>query len=897
MAELRKITKRAPLSGFSQVAPEGGSAFKAFADVAQQGYQLLKPALDAAEAEYGAEVARRQIGQNAYPIVPQTQPTTAAGGGDLASFSPDDDDAFIASLTGTESGGRLNALNNEVGAGGVRGHGGRLQFGDARLSEAAQAGIIGRMSPQEYAQQPLSVQKAVETWHFGDIDRKAQQAGLDYYIGKTVGGAPITQNSIRAMAHLGGFNGAKRYLESGGEYNPADSFGTTLKDYALKHGSVQTARAAGVDPDSGMALVQDSAVEAIAPAAPPTLVRTAEGKIEPRMHSPMAEGLMLATSAAAQTGYLSEMLMQGGTDIMGLSQNFAGDPAGFQQAAQSYIDQAVKAAPAMMKGNLRSRLTQDSQRRYLGIMEEHQRDVRQRANNSSTALYQRYQSDYAEALAAGNFDEASAARGLLEDILTARESLPGVAWTREQSENVILGAQDTAARIAEQNRTKLKSEQAGTLRTIIAAAEAGQTAADEAILDDPNVLAANPELASEAAAKVALREAMPGFFQLSPAEMDAAIKAERGRAVEDGWELDLLKPMEDARNLAVTGLASDPIGYAQERLSQKPPAIDPINVEDPQPFIASLAARREYARGMVGAGYVETPAFLSKAEIGTLSAALSKTSPVEVRVATAGALVAGFGPDAAQVFKAVNADPVITWGGALIARGGPGNIVAEAMQGQAIIDQRQAQMPAEEDWRSIVQNDFRAALAGLPTDTVQAEAELMQFAKALYANRAAAPGFDGDEAVMRDAIQAALGQSRDPRGNLVGGVQDFFGHQTLMPLGVNADAVEKAFQKAMAVDWGVTRAVDGAPLNLDASSNLEFWSDISIQRAADGSFVSGGAPRIGGEYLPLSLVRNGDVRFVPIGGTQYRMEVQRSGAVLDVHTPEGALYIIDLARL
>lgn len=632
-----------------------------------------------------------------------------------------------------------------------------------------------------------------------------------------------------------------------------------------------------------MNLAQDSAAEVLAPQQPPTLVRTAEGKIEPRMHSPLAEGLMLATSAAAQTGYLSEMLVQGGTDIMGLSQNFAGNPAGFQQAAQAYIDQAVKAAPAMMKGELRSRLTQDSQRRYLGIMEEHQREVRQRANNSSTALYQRYQNDYAEALAAGNYDGAASARGLLEDILTARESLPGVAWTREQSENVILGAQDTAARIAEQNRQKVSAAVGGELDVMIQAADAGRLHGGEALLDDPRTWELHPEKAREAASKIALREALPGFYQLPPSEMDAVIAQEAARPVGEGWELDLLKPMKDARDLAVRDLASDPITYAQERLAQKPPAVDAINMEDPQSFIASLAARREYANGMVEAGFVATPAFLSKAEIGTLSAALAKTSPIEMRAAVAGAIVSGFGEDAAQVFKALNTDAVTTWGGALMAKGGPGNIVAEALQGQAIIDQRQAQMPEEKDWRAIVQDSFRPALAGLPLDTVQAEADLMQFAKALYANRAAAPGFDGDEAVMTEAIQAALGQSRDPRGEPIGGVQEFFGHETLMPIGMNAEQTQKVFEEQL---LGGAWSPLGSIWGINEDQAIAFWEKIG-----------GGEPFIGGEPLPLPMIQNGDVRFVPIGGTRYRMEVKRSRAVMDVHTPEGALYIVDLARI
>jgi len=144
--------------------------------------------------------------------------------------------AFPASLIQTESGGNWNALNNEVGAGGARGHGGRLQFGTARLADAAKAGVIPAMTPRQFAQQPPEVQSQVENWHFSDIDQQTMQRGLDQFLGQEVGGIPITQDAVRAMAHLGGIGGAEKFLTSGGKYDPSDSFGTSLSEYARTHG-------------------------------------------------------------------------------------------------------------------------------------------------------------------------------------------------------------------------------------------------------------------------------------------------------------------------------------------------------------------------------------------------------------------------------------------------------------------------------------------------------------------------------------------------------------------------------------------------------------------------------------------------------------------------------------
>lgn len=144
---------------------------------------------------------------------------------------------YRSSLIGTESGGNLRAYNNEVGSGGARGHGGRIQMGAARLEDAARAGVIPKMSPAEYARQPEAVQKRVEDWHFGDIEQSIDRNGLAKYIGQDVNGdgVPETRDGMVAVAHLGGQGGLRKFLTSGGAYDPADAYGTSLSDYAEIH--------------------------------------------------------------------------------------------------------------------------------------------------------------------------------------------------------------------------------------------------------------------------------------------------------------------------------------------------------------------------------------------------------------------------------------------------------------------------------------------------------------------------------------------------------------------------------------------------------------------------------------------------------------------------------------
>ena len=138
---------------------------------------------------------------------------------------------YRQSLIGTESGGNWGAQNSEIGAGGKAGHFGRVQFGQARLQEAMDAGAIPQgTTPEQFMASP-ELQVAAENWHFGDLERQ-----LSPLVGSVVGGKPLDLGALVAMGHLGGAGGAKKYVSSGGAYNPSDSFGTSLSDYASTHG-------------------------------------------------------------------------------------------------------------------------------------------------------------------------------------------------------------------------------------------------------------------------------------------------------------------------------------------------------------------------------------------------------------------------------------------------------------------------------------------------------------------------------------------------------------------------------------------------------------------------------------------------------------------------------------
>lgn len=132
---------------------------------------------------------------------------------------------FRQRLGASESGNRYDIMNDE-------GFGGRFQFGMPRLTDymrdTGQQFTMG-----EFLQNP-QLQEVVQDWHERDILSYAADNGLLDLQGQTIGGVPINAGSIIGMAHLGGKAGMKKFIESGGEYDPADSNGTALSDYGIK---------------------------------------------------------------------------------------------------------------------------------------------------------------------------------------------------------------------------------------------------------------------------------------------------------------------------------------------------------------------------------------------------------------------------------------------------------------------------------------------------------------------------------------------------------------------------------------------------------------------------------------------------------------------------------------
>lgn len=167
-------------------------------------------------------------------------------------------DAFSVRMGGSESGNRFDAMN-------PGGYAGRVQFGAPRLqtlgvytpgqgenmrewgagggTRTASGAWSGTFNipgfpevrtVEDFRRNPAA-QRAVERAHWADIDQA---------IDNTPGAENFDRNGLRAVAQLGGNGGMRRFIESGGQYDPADGNGTRLSAYYR--------RFAGTDAPNGL---------------------------------------------------------------------------------------------------------------------------------------------------------------------------------------------------------------------------------------------------------------------------------------------------------------------------------------------------------------------------------------------------------------------------------------------------------------------------------------------------------------------------------------------------------------------------------------------------------------------------------------------------------------------
>ena len=145
---------------------------------------------------------------------------------------PNDDLTNITSaLIASESSGNPRA--EYVADDGSR-YSGALQIGAMRLADANAA--LGTNYSQDDLINDQGIQNVVNEWHMRDLARQ-----VDAFMEELGDEADNwSRNSLIAASHIGGVGGMKRYVRSGGEYDPQDALGTSISDYARRFAGSQS---------------------------------------------------------------------------------------------------------------------------------------------------------------------------------------------------------------------------------------------------------------------------------------------------------------------------------------------------------------------------------------------------------------------------------------------------------------------------------------------------------------------------------------------------------------------------------------------------------------------------------------------------------------------------------
>lgn len=131
----------------------------------------------------------------------------------------------------SENGGNWTAQNDEVGAGGQRGHFGRAQFGQARLQEAAAAGAIpAGNTPQQFMRR-----QSFRTPPRTGTSATSTSTSLAWVSIAPSASRPMEFRSRPRKWETSRISAARKalakFIASAGHYNPSNANGTSLMDY------------------------------------------------------------------------------------------------------------------------------------------------------------------------------------------------------------------------------------------------------------------------------------------------------------------------------------------------------------------------------------------------------------------------------------------------------------------------------------------------------------------------------------------------------------------------------------------------------------------------------------------------------------------------------------------
>ncbi len=435
---------------------------------------------------------------------------------------------------------------------------------------------------------------------------------------------------------------------------------------------------------------------------------------------------------------------------------------------------------------------------------------------------------------------------------------PEAAATNRVRAQGKLDAMDEAARRdAERVARERTAEIGGQLDAIYTLAKSGHVRQGAAqFLADPEVQA-HPRW-REVNAQFLLLEAKPDLMRMTPSEIDGILSDEAERPKINGWEADITSALETARRSVADGWQKDGITFARQQGFQVPdlPPFDPTN---PAAFEAGLRQRVEFGARAVAEGYTNLPPIFSDAEREQLRLAAANSADPAARAELARAVYTATGGNPDVVARQIDADGVFTYAAGLQGETGSPSLAAAMFRGQQKIAGKTVNLPSQRDEILV----FDAVTGGIFDDQPQVKAQIMEAARALYADTATGiepedtqSGYfrDGEgRRAYEQAVQRALGGVQSGRG-YVGGVQEVRGNGwTVLPHGVSPAQLEGARLAVGAVLSGGSVDANGQPVYVDPlRADAAVDPDVifgALRRASVSPDPAGGTRQVNPDFL------------------------------------------------
>jgi hypothetical protein len=919
MAVLKRIVPNSPLTTFQQPVDPGPGVFSVLATAAEATFDIFDPIATYQAEQAGAAEGYGAVGEYR-PIMPGV---AGAADGSMFEFAMGEDLRPSQDLVDVIGGAVTSVL----------GEGARVSF-----SSGHRPGDEGSQHSTGHAGD-FAVFRPDGTrlsWDSPETRLIFQAAAASGALGFGAGPNYMGGNSFHVDLGLGGPLAAAR----GGVqvWSDDDGAGTSSGGPGAAEWLADLQAAyAGANPGAGVARPDAPP----APGRPGVQIRTERGDLELRDPDIFTSRYDMIRMQAASGAYSSRLLLDAQSDFMRLRQAHLLDPEGFMESSDAYIRQLVDSAPSMIRTELTMDLAAEARRQYDGIVSAQHTDILNRASNESAALADRYSEQYTTLLAQGDTAGAERVREQLVGVLRYRESIPGISWTRAQSENVLIRAQGAA----ETERTRIETERTREMGDVLE--QVREFAEQGMIHESEGTALGSPEYMShpdfeQTLVTTQIRDQTPGLLGLPPQQLQALARQTRAEATSATWEIAAADAMDNIATYQAEGLASDPIAFAQQNFAGvpglgAPPQIPVYDGTNGTEVAHALAQRATYSHRMRELGYTQSAQFFSEAERQQMAAMISPEADLETRIGLVETLMQASPRDAMAMASEVEANQLVMHTMGIAIQGGSPEAIRLAMTGEAMDAAGQTTRPESEHMvletllSSQDSSNAEGFLAALPANP-RLRGILMEVTTNIAYSQSGGAQPTGEG--MMEALNIALGYRENGNAPATGGVQEVLGGSTLLTPDLSAtdvtEAIDLAYRQAQ---YTIDEPVDGVfvvwrsdlanPVDIpgfdeafDQGRLVEFYAEngvtafTSIQDAnayiyqqpqASAMWGQAGEPYFAGD--PIGADNINDFRLAPFernGRVQagyYTLVIDTANGPQPAQRADGSTYVLNLREL